>query len=182
MSRIHKINAFVIKRINYSEADKILTVYSLENGKQTLIAKGIRRIKSRRAGSLELFSQAKIVYYQGRSMGIVTETELIKPNYLLSQNYLTALIAYQMIELIDKLTLEDQLHPELYYLLEKALNYLQLANLDQNNFAKVMIRFRIRILEELGFGVPENPDLASLTRHIESILEKELTVPKMLPI
>ena len=47
--KVEKLQGFVLKRTNYGEADKILTVFTKERGKIKVLAKGVRKIKSRRA-------------------------------------------------------------------------------------------------------------------------------------
>ena len=46
----------ILARTDYGEADRILTVLSPEYGKLRLLAKGVRRVKSKLAGGIELFS------------------------------------------------------------------------------------------------------------------------------
>jgi len=69
--------AIVLKRINYGEADRILTVLTQDDGLVTLFAKGARRAKSKLSGGLELFSVTDITYIDGRNdMKTITSTRL----------------------------------------------------------------------------------------------------------
>ena len=70
-------NAVVLSAKSYSEADKIITVFSKDFGKLTLMAKGVKRLKSRKRGSLEVFSNIKFFAHKGRGMPVVTEVEII---------------------------------------------------------------------------------------------------------
>jgi DNA repair protein RecO (recombination protein O) len=54
--RQQKFLGLVIKRANFSEADKLVTLFTREVGKATFVAKGVRRVKSRRSAHLELFN------------------------------------------------------------------------------------------------------------------------------
>ena len=67
----------VIKSVNYSEADKILTVFGKNSGKFTLFAKGIRKINSKNRGNMQTLSTSSISYYEGRGMPLLTESKLI---------------------------------------------------------------------------------------------------------
>lgn len=60
-------NAIILKRINFSEADRILTVLTPDQGRISVLAKGARRQKSKLAGGLELFSISEITYIDGKS-------------------------------------------------------------------------------------------------------------------
>lgn len=56
----------VLRRLNYAEADRILTFLTPDRGKVTAIAKGVRKSKSKLAGGIELFSVSDITYIPGR--------------------------------------------------------------------------------------------------------------------
>ena len=68
---------FVLARRNFGEADRIIDIYSKDKGKISLIAKGIRRPKSRKRGHLEIFSKISFQAINGKGMGILTEAETI---------------------------------------------------------------------------------------------------------
>ena len=71
--------AIILKRISFGEADRILTVITPDYGKVSLLAKGVRRSKSKLAGGLELFSVSSITYIDGRSeLKTVVSTQLLK--------------------------------------------------------------------------------------------------------
>ena len=58
----YKTEAIVLKRTNFGEADRLVTVFSQPRGKLVLLAKGIRRLTSRKKGHLELFNRATADY------------------------------------------------------------------------------------------------------------------------
>lgn len=58
--------AIVLGRVNYGEADRIVTVLSEKSGKLTLLAKGVRKQKSKLAGGLEVFNINEITYIPGK--------------------------------------------------------------------------------------------------------------------
>lgn len=64
-SRDLRTEAIVLKRTNYGEADRILTIITPE-GKKSVLAKSVRREKSRLAGGIEMFSLSEVVIHQGR--------------------------------------------------------------------------------------------------------------------
>ncbi len=59
-------SAIVLSRINFAEADRILVAITPDLGKLRLIAKGVRRTKSKLAGGIELFSVSNITLMKGR--------------------------------------------------------------------------------------------------------------------
>ena len=61
-------NAIILKRVNFGEADRILTVLTADSGMQSLLAKAVRRSKSKLAGGLEIFSESQVTYIEGKGV------------------------------------------------------------------------------------------------------------------
>lgn len=57
-------NILVLKRVDYGEADRIITVLSQSGGKFSLLAKGVRKPKSKLAGGIEPFCINSVTYLQ----------------------------------------------------------------------------------------------------------------------
>lgn len=73
-----RTEGFVLKRTNYGEADRILNVIT-PLGKFAVIAKSVRKAKSKLAGSIEMFSLIDFNIHQGRSeFGVVTGAKMLK--------------------------------------------------------------------------------------------------------
>lgn len=73
-----KTLAIVLRRTNYGEADRILNLIT-PMGKMAVIAKGVRRAKSKLAGGVEIFTLSELQIHQGRSeLGVVTSARMVK--------------------------------------------------------------------------------------------------------
>ena len=73
-----RTKAIVLKRTNYGEADRILQLLTPE-GKKSVMAKGVRREKSKLAGGIELFSVSEVVIHDGKGeLGILTSAKLLE--------------------------------------------------------------------------------------------------------
>ena len=103
----YKTEGVILKRTNLNEADKLLTLFTKHLGKTSLLAKGIRKTKSKKGGNLELFNQVRICVSKGRNLDIITEAEVINPFKDWRRNLKKIAIAYQLCELVDKLTVES---------------------------------------------------------------------------
>jgi DNA repair protein RecO (recombination protein O) len=73
--RTYKDTVVVIKSLNYSETDKILTVFGERTGKFSMLAKGIRKITSKNRGNMQTLSMSKISFYKGQGMPLLLESE-----------------------------------------------------------------------------------------------------------
>ena len=63
--RLYRVSAIVLKRREMGEADRLLTVLTRDRGKLTLLAKGVRRVASRKAGHIEPFTEVDILIRAG---------------------------------------------------------------------------------------------------------------------
>lgn len=173
----YRVEGIILKRKNYAEADKILTIFTKQKGKICCLAKGIRKINSRRAPSLELFNQVKAYIVKGRGFDLITDVETIKNFPKLQKKLTTISIAYYLVELIEKLTAENQENLPVYQLLIEILEKIEKkGNLNQpeiNDFQKIL-------LISLGFGLPKTVNKRSLDEFIENILNKRINSRRFL--
>ena len=71
--RSYRAEAIVLKHHDWGEADRILTAFTREHGKLRVIAKGVRKIRSRRAGHLEPFTHVMLQLAKSKELPIVTQ-------------------------------------------------------------------------------------------------------------
>jgi DNA repair protein RecO len=135
----------ILKRTNFGEADRVLTVLSDRYGKITVIARGVRKITSRRAGNVELLNRVKLHLFKGKGYTL-TEAESIDTFEALKQNLTLSTIAFHIIEMVDRLTSENQKNTAIYYLTLQTLVVLT------ENPRQIFIRaFEVKILTLSGF-------------------------------
>lgn len=177
MDRTYKTEAIVLKRKNFGETDKFLTLYTKQNGKIRVIAKGIRRTTSRKAGSLELFNYCRLILAKGRNLDIITEVAVVDSFRSWRKNLIKVAVAFYFSELIDKLTPDGQENSKVFDLLREYL-----AKIGSFGLAGLVRAFEEQLLEELGFGIPPEVKITSgsLRSYIETITEKEINSPKIL--
>ncbi len=111
----------VLMRTNYGEADRILTVLTPNHGKIRLLAKGVRKSKSKMAGGIELFSVAEISYIKGKGDLHTLTSSRLKHHYSqIAKNIDRTMLGYDLIKLLNKTT-EDEPGSEYYELLQQVL-------------------------------------------------------------
>lgn len=105
-----KTEALVLKASEYSETTRLVTLFSPEHGRVRLLAKGIKRIKSRDRGSLEPFSRVSVSLYlkDPTSLGTLRETSLLSSHFALRSDYDKWLLASLILEVIDRATLPGE--------------------------------------------------------------------------
>src|SRR5437870_10329790 len=77
--RVYRVDAVILKRSDMGEADRLLTIFTPSLGKVRVIAKGVRKIQSRKSGHVELFTHVNLLIARGRNLDIVTQAETIEP-------------------------------------------------------------------------------------------------------
>jgi DNA repair protein RecO (recombination protein O) len=79
MGRTYRTEAVVLRSLRFSEADRILHVYTRERGRVGAIAKGVRKTKSRFGARLEPLSHAELMLHEGSGeLHTVTGVELVR--------------------------------------------------------------------------------------------------------
>lgn len=168
--RRYSSEGIILARRNYSEADRILVVYTKQFGKLHLIAKGVRKPKSRKRGHLEIFSQINFSAARGKNLDIMTEVEIINSFESVRKNLKRVALSYYIMEVIGKITKEEQKNAELYAHVLKSLNSLK----TEKALKKFRRDFVYQTLVLLGYwpkgAVLENPDY-----ELENVIERQLT-------
>lgn len=159
--------AIVIKHSNFGEADRIITVLTPYRGKLNLIAKGVRRITSRRAGNIEPLNRARIHIFQGTGLPILTEAESLEVFPKLKSDLILSTHSSYILELIDRLVPQEQPNKQIYQLLVDTLRKLD------KNPRQIFIRaFEVNLLVSSGFWsvgqVQANDEIKKILTKLQS--------------
>ncbi len=153
---LKKTKGIVLRGHNFGEADRILEVYSEDFGKIKVVAKGVRRIKSRLAGHVEPFMYAEFMLAEGRSELLTLTGARALEQYEFVRRDLGRLAAASYIaELVSKLTPEGQLSRRFPELLRDSLTRLN-SHYDP---AKVVAYYEWQAIATAGW----EPDLYHCT-------------------
>jgi DNA repair protein RecO (recombination protein O) len=151
-----KTEAVVLRSIRYSEADRILHLYTPRHGRLGAIAKGVRRARSRFGARLEPFFHVRMVLHEGRGdLHTVTSVDTIEPHGPLRNTAETLDAAARACDAVARLFESSEPHPEVFTLL---VNELALLSADPAHArASSGLAFRLKLL--LAAGIM--PQLAS---------------------
>lgn len=126
LPRMKQLNStgVVITRTDYGEADRIITFLTPDQGKVRVMAKGVRRQKSKLAGGIELFSISDITYIIGRGdLHTLVSTRLEQHFGSIVKDIDRTMLGYEFLKIINRV-LEDEGGEEYYNLLIAALSVL----------------------------------------------------------
>lgn len=146
-SRAYRTEAIVLRRDDYGEADRLLTLLTPQAGKLRVMAKGARKMTSRKAGHVELFTRVSLMLARGRAFDIVTQAEALETHRALREDLRRGSYAHYLAELADQFAQEDSEDPALYDLLSSGLAWLCEAR-DPALAARL---FEMRLLSLAGY-------------------------------
>lgn len=159
-ARVYSTEAVVLRRTDFGEADRILTLFTPSYGKVRVIAKGARRTTSRLAGHLEPFARTQLLLASGRVLDIVTQAEARERLDQLRDDLWHATGAWYVAELVDRFLEDADPQPRLYRLFTATLRLLDDAagvrDSDTGEAARMqswlaLRYFELHLLDELGY-------------------------------
>lgn len=126
-----RTKGIILSRTDFGEADRIITVLTPDYGKLWLMAKGVRKPKSKLAGGIELFSVSDLTFIRGRGeIGTLISSRLDKHYDKIIQDIERVQLGYDLIKMINKAT-EDEPEPEYFETLVQALEALNEEDISQ---------------------------------------------------
>lgn len=145
--RLYRTEGIILKRGDLGEADRLLVLFTPGHGKLRVLAKGVRKVPSRKAGHVEPFMRTQFLLARGRSLDIVTQVETLDAYQGLRADLLRTTYAYYVSELVDAFSEEGEENSALYDLLAGTLQALA-AGHDPTLLTRF---FEVRLLTLAGY-------------------------------
>jgi DNA repair protein RecO (recombination protein O) len=145
--RLYRLQVLVMRRRDMGEADRLLTVLTRDRGKVNLLAKGVRRAASRKAGHLEPFTYTDLLVARGANLDLITQAETIVSHRHVREDLWLSSLAYYVVELADAFTQDEDPNALLFELLLETLD-----RLDANEAVNLALRYyELHILDLAGY-------------------------------
>ena len=125
----------------------MVTLLTPDQGKLKVLAKGARKISSRKAGHIELFTRTQLLLAKGKTFDLITQAELVETFLPLRDDIVRGSSAHYLCELIERFAQDEQSDPALYNLLVEALHWLAHAQ----DPALAIRYFEMRLLVLSGY-------------------------------
>ena len=168
--RNYSSEGIVLASKRFSEGDRILVIFSKDYGKLSVIAKGVRKPKSKKRGSLEVFSHINFSAARTKSLDIITEVQIINLYKSIRENLKKTTVAYFFVETLGRLTREEEKNEEAF---ELTLSYFEKLK-SEKKLKKLRFDFIYEILTLLGFW-PRNKKLNYPDEKLEEVVERKLS-------
>lgn len=169
MTRSYNSTGIVLARKNFGEADRILSLFTKDKGRISIMAKGVRRPTSKKRGHIELFNLIGFQGVKSSGMDIMTETEIINDFKLSGESLKKISLAYYFCEVTGRITNEYEPNSAIYDLLLESLKKLMVTSKLKN----LRLEFIERILTISGFW-PNGKVMKNHDSLLEEALERQI--------
>jgi DNA repair protein RecO (recombination protein O) len=145
--RTYRSEAIVLRRSDFGEADRMLTLFSRRYGKIRALAKGARKPQSRKTGHIELFMRTDFMFARGRNIDLITQAELVEAYPRLRQDLVRTTYASYIVELLDRFTVDGDADYRKYNLLAEALGWFA----ESSNLLVAARVYELQLLSLAGY-------------------------------
>ena len=168
----------IIRSVDSGEADKFVSIISLNHGLQDFIARGARRITSKKAPHLDLFNHIKFQSGRGEHPHFLEQAETISYYPGIKENYSKVGLCLTILEiLINTIPVEVE-DKEIFFSTKAFLDALEKVE-TQSETNRLGRKFGLFLLRHLGYPQPKLQAGGNLTKYFESIINKRLIGPQI---
>lgn len=145
--RLYRTEGLVLQHREFGEADRLLIVLTPRLGQLRLLAKGARKLTSKKAGHVEPLTHVNLLVARGQSLDIVSQAETVEAYRRLHTDLDRLSLACYVAELMASFTEEGEENPDLFQLVLETL-----ARLETSNDGPLVVRhFELAALRFLGY-------------------------------
>jgi DNA repair protein RecO (recombination protein O) len=154
VGRTYKTEAVVLRSMRLGEADRVLHVYTLDRGRVSAVAKGIRRTKSRFGGRLEPMSHVELMLHEGSGeLQTVTGAQLVSPHRAAREHPYRLSVGLVGLEAMLRLFTEQEANPRAFEALTRFLDVLDGAEVRaaEPPLDPLVLSFQLKLLWLSGY-------------------------------
>lgn len=161
-SRVQLQPAYVLHQRAYRDTSAIVEIFSEAYGRRSLLARGLKRPKSKLKGVLQPFQPLLISWVGKSELGTLTDAELYTPVIAMPPKYLPG--AFYLNELLLKLLHKDDPHSDIFVAYHDTLDQfrqLTVNNEDELLWQASLRQFELVLIQSIGYGLVLDHDVAS---------------------
>lgn len=168
-----KDEGFIIKRKDHSEADKYITLLTKHNGVVVVLAKGVRKLTSRRGGNLELLNRISFqaVSKNDNARYVLADVTLLESHAQLKNTLSHLKTLFTFCELISVLCPQNEKQEGIFFLLNETL-----AEMKEKELEFILQSFQVKLLSRLGYWDQRHTfiDADDISQFTQSVMERKL--------
>jgi DNA repair protein RecO (recombination protein O) len=141
-----KAEGIVIRTTDYGETNKIVTLYTREQGKVGVMARGAKKPRSKLAASGQLLTYGQYLYTIGKGLGTLQQGDIENPFRYIKADIFKMAYATYIVDFVDKMPISDVRNPYLFEFVLQLLTYI-----DEGVHPQVLsLIFDVKMLPILG--------------------------------
>ncbi|NEW05214.1 DNA repair protein RecO [Paenibacillus sp. SYP-B3998] len=106
---LRSVQGIVLRSMDYGEGNKIISLFTPELGKVSVMARGAKKVKSRHAAVTQLFTYGDFVFFkQSGQMGSLNGAEIISAHHALREDLHMSAYASYLVEMTDKMLGDEE--------------------------------------------------------------------------
>lgn len=169
MSRTSKTEGIVLKKKNLPTQDMIVTIFTQEMGKIRILAKGVKKISSKRLPHLQTGNIINAVIYNSEKKLYLQETSLISGLSQIKKNSKKISFVYFYFHIIDRLLPENQQELEIY----NAVKHFLIDLSKSASTIPLLERHLNILLKKLGY-INKKGTLDELHKTVEELINEKV--------
>ncbi len=166
MSRTFRDRGIILQKYELGEADALMAVFLQDGGLTRMVAKGVRKLSSRKRGHVELFNSVDVLVAKGRTLDTLVEATALDTFESWRGNLTDVSLAYYVADITLLLLPEEEPQAMVFDQLIQLLAWLGRAR-----HCEALVRwYEVQLLHHLGYWAPNQ--LASQSRNAVELLEQ----------
>ena len=145
---LYRAEGIVIRSTDYGEGNKIVTVLTETAGKVGIMARGVKKARSRHTSLVQPFTQGEFVFFRNTGLGTLNAGEITESNHRLREDLDLSAYAAYAAELCDRAFQEEEAGAYLFHQLKACYDSLR----EGKDAAVVIHLFEMKILQAAGYG------------------------------
>jgi len=168
----------IIHQVRFGEADKFVKILTQNHGLVDVVAKGARRLTSKKSSHLDNLNLIRFSTNRGNSPQYLSQVEAIEGYPKIKSDLHKVRTCFYLTEIMHHTLVEAQPDEDLYYQFKKFLELLNDLDNDESSRQQA-VDFQLFLIDHLGFSRPTNQRPEALIPYFESLIDRHLISPKI---
>ena len=166
----------VIRSVDSGEADKYVSIITENHGLSDFVARGARRLNSKKAPHLDPFNLVKFQSGRGENPCYLEQVESSSYYPCIKKDFAKTGMCLTITEILIGTLPKEVDDREIFLSLKAFLDAMEKVE-DKKEINRLGRKFGLFILRHLGYPAPKLPETANLSTYFESIMNKKLISP-----
>ncbi|WP_256760197.1 DNA repair protein RecO [Cohnella sp. WQ 127256] len=145
---LYRVEGLVVRSIDYGEGNKIITLLTPTHGKQGIIVRGAKKLKSRYGSLAQLFTYGDYSYYKTGALGTLNSGEILESFRELREGLEGPAYAAYAAELTDRGIQDDEAAAYLFHQLKAC----QIALAEGKDPQIVLRVYEMKVISAAGYA------------------------------